>query len=305
MSDDFYRRLTLCFGFFAIAAIFCMQGLVANIEVKDLDLWLHIGMGRYIVNNHFSIPSVDILSSSVAGTPWINHEWLFQVIVYLIYQAGGPDGLIMMQVVLVSLTGMILFLLGYNREKQFLAILSFLFVSLIYQMRFTIRPDLFSLFFFVLYIWMLSFFLNRKWLIPVLLILQILWTNMHGFFFFGPLFVLIGLVAEWIKRHVPLPWEWNQIERLTDQEYRRLKLALGAVILGCLINPLTFIGAWYPIGVFLQLSGESSIFFSHIMELEKPIKWATTFSMDENPYFKLLILISGVSFIFNRRKMDV
>lgn len=305
MSDDFYRRLSLIFGFFVLGAIFAMQTFVANIEIKDLDLWLHIGMGRYIVQNGFYVPSVDMLSCTIAGNPWVNHEWLFQVLLYWIHLFSGPGGLIFMQVILTSITALILFVLTYNKDKQFLCLLSFLFVALIYQMRFTIRPDLFSLFFFVIYILILAFFLEKKWSSAVLFFVQVLWSNMHGFFFFGPLFVMIALVAEWLKRHARLPWEWNEVGRLSNEEYRRLKWLLGFTVLACLINPLTFKGAWYPIGVFFQISGDSSIFFDHIMELKRPIQMATIWSFGEYPYYKVLIILSFVSFIFNRWKMDI
>lgn len=305
MSDAFYRRLTLIFGFFVLGTIFAMQTYVANIEIKDLDLWLHIGMGRHIVQSGFVVPSVDMLSCTIPGNLWVNHEWLFQVIVYWIHQVGGPDGLIFMQVILTSITALILFILGYNREKQFLCLLSFLFVALIYQMRFTIRPDLFSLFFFVSYVLVLAFFLEKKWSSGVLFGVQVLWSNMHGFFFFGPLFVFIALLGEWLKRHARLPWEWNNIGRLTNEEYRRLKWLLGFTVLACFINPLTFKGAWYPIGVLFQLSGDSAIFFDHIMELKRPIEMATLWTFGEYAFYKVLILLSFVSFFFNRRKIDI
>ncbi len=71
MSDNFYRRLTLIAGFFVLGAIFVMQTMVANIEVKDLDLWLHIGTGRYIFQNGFHVPSIDFLSGTIAGNSWV------------------------------------------------------------------------------------------------------------------------------------------------------------------------------------------------------------------------------------------
>jgi len=305
MSDTFYSRLNLIFGFLVLGAIFSMQTFVANIEIKDLDLWLHIGTGRFIVENGFHVPGTDFLSCTVAGHPWINHEWLFQVIVYKIYQMAGPDGLILMQVILSGITGMILFLLGYNRKRQFLCLMSFLFAALIYQMRFTIRPDLFSLLFFVCYILVLSFFLEKRWSSVVLFVIQVLWSNMHGFFFLGPLVILLSLAGEFLKRHVPLPWEWNQIGRLSDEEYRRLKWLLGFTILACLLNPLTFKGAWYPIGVLFQISGDSAIFFDHIMELKKPILLSSLWSLAQYPYYKVLIIISSVSFLFNRWRIDL
>lgn len=242
MSDNFWKNLSNIFGYMVMAATFGVMIFVANMEIKDLDLWLHIGVGRHIVQNGFSVPSVDILSCTMAGKPWINHEWLFQVMVYYIHHLWGPDGLITMQVILVTVTLLILLLLAYNKEKQLAVLFSLLLVSLVYYVRFTIRPDLFSLLFFTLYILFLSFHINKRWVIYALVAVQVLWTNMHGFFFFGPLFVLISLFAEWLKRHVRLPYEWNSVGRLTDAEYRKLGFIFIIVSLACLLNPLTFRG---------------------------------------------------------------
>ncbi|MCK5579828.1 MAG: tetratricopeptide repeat protein [Candidatus Omnitrophica bacterium] len=305
MSDDFYRRLSLSFGCLALLAIFSLLVFVANLEIKDLDLWLHLGMGRHIVNNGFQVPDVDMLSCTVAGSPWVNHEWLFQVIVYTIHKFAGFDGLITMQVILVAVTMLVLLLLGYSKDKQLGVVFILLLVSLVYQGRFTTRPDLFSLLFFALYIFILSFYIDRKGSVPAIFIIQLLWTNMHGFFFFGPLFVLIGLGAEWVKRHVKLPYEWNKVGRLTDAEYKRMKVIFGVVVLACIFNPMTFKGAWYPIGVFFQISGESKIFFDKIVELRNPITRATLFSAAHYPFYKLLIVLSFLSCFYNRRKLDI
>ena len=68
------------------------------IEIKDLDIWLHLATGRYIFET-FSIPKIDILSCTIANQPWINHEWLFQMIIFLFHQWGGFEGLINLQAV--------------------------------------------------------------------------------------------------------------------------------------------------------------------------------------------------------------
>ena len=195
-----------------------------------------------------------------------------------------------MQVVLVTITMLFLLILGYNKDKQLATIFILLLTSLVYQGRFTTRPDLFSLLFFVLYIFVLSFHIDKKWSIGALFIIQILWTNFHGFFFFGPFFVIIALVAELLKRNVKLPYEWNNIGRLDDDEFKRLKFILGAVILACIFNPLTFKGAWYPLKVFFQISGESKIFFDKIIELRRPLSWDTLFSVAHYPFYKLIIV---------------
>jgi len=305
MGLSFWERLSIITGLLVLAALFGLMFFVANIEIKDLDLWLHIGTGRWIVNNGFQIPQTDVLSCTITGKPWINHEWLFQVIVYWLFNKWGAEGILNAQSILISVTAFILLILGYNKDKQLATIFPLVLVAIVYFGRFTNRPDLFSLFFFAFYIFLLSFFLNQRWTIYAMFICQVLWNNMHGFFFFGPLFVLIGLSAEWIKRHVPLPYEWNKIGCLTNQEYKNLKLIFLFVFLACFINPYTFRGAWYPIRVFFELSGQSRIFFQNIVELQKPITWGNIFSFEKYPYYKLLIMISALSFFFNRDKLDI
>jgi tetratricopeptide (TPR) repeat protein len=134
---------------------------------------------------------------------------------------------------------------------------------------------------------------------------QLVWTNMHGFFLVGPVIVLVGLFSEWIKRRVKLPFEWNDSGRLSDVEYRRLLQIFMVAVLACLINPYFLKGAWYPLGILFSIGGKSNIFFSQIQELQRTLRWET--ALTTQPYFpyKLLILVSLGSFLFNYRKIDV
>ncbi len=304
MKIKIWKKINQFIGLLPISAVFVLVVFSANIEIKDLDLWLHLAMGKFITLHH-SIPKIDILSCTIGGQPWINHEWFFQVIVHNIFTQWGPDGLLKMQIVVVVVTMLILLFLGYNKERQFLIAFLLLLVCLNYQQRFTIRPDIFSLFFFSLYIFILSWHIDKKWVPVALFFVQILWTNMHGFFFFGPLFALIGLTSELIKRHVKLPYEWNTSGRLTDSEYKRLKITCIVVTLACLINPHFVKGAWYPLSTFLSLSGENKIFFQYIDELQKPIIMETLFDIGRYTHYKILIVFSALSFFFNRRRIDI
>ncbi len=303
MSDALWKKINFYIGFLVIGVLFGLTVFLANVEVKDLDLWLHLKVGEFIIQNGF-VPSVDVLSCSIQGSHWVNHEWLFQVITYLIYKTGGADGLISMQAFVVVATFILLLFLGYNKDRQLGTVFGLLLVLLVYQGRFTIRPDIFSLLFFAVYIYVLSLHIDKRWSIYALLFVQIVWTNMHGFFFFGPLIVLVGIIGETIKRTVPLPYEWNKSGRLTNNEFGRLRWLFLIVALGCLMNPLTVHGALYPLKVLFQISGSSKIFFSHIQELQKPIEWGSIFS-NQYMFYKLLILLSGLSFVFNRRKLDI
>ena len=304
MSDNFWKKLSYYMGLLPAGAIFGLVVFSANLEIKDLDLWLHLGVGKIIALQHM-IPTVDILSFTMKGHHWTNHEWLFQIIVHNIFSMWGADGLLKMQAVIVTITMMLLLFLGFNREKQFVTNIMLCLVYLVYQQRFTLRPDLFSLLFFVMYIYILALHIDKKWAIWVLIIIQILWTNIHGFFFFGPLFILVGIVSEWIKRNLRLPFEWNESGCLTDDEYKRLKVVLVFVSAVCLINPHGLKGALYPFEIFFSFSGEDKIFFKYIQELQKPVLWKNILDTRHFIYFKILILMSAISFIFNRRRIDI
>ena len=270
MSERFWQKLSMALGWLSIGVLFALITFSSSIEIKDLDLWLHLRMGQWI-SQHGFVPSYDVLSCTISGKPWVNHEWLFQVFIYQIYKAFGFDGLISMQSVVVAFTFLVLLFLGYSRERQWLTVFTLLMVLMVYQTRFTIRPDIFSLLFFVLYIYILALHINKRFSLYALVVLQILWTNMHGFFFFGPLLVGVGILAEMIKRRLPMPYEWNTGGRLTDGEYGALKKMFPILILASCVNPLTFKGAWYPLGVFFHLGGDNKIFFNHILELQRPI----------------------------------
>ncbi len=304
MSEWFWKIIDSFAGIMLVLAFVVLVIFSANLEIKDLDLWFHIASGNYILHTK-EVPSVDVFSCTIAGRPWIDHEWLFQVLVYYVYKRFGIDGLVDLKVILVTIIFLVLLRIGVNRKRQWLPVAALILVLLVFQMRLTLRPDLFSLLFLSLYVYMLSRYIDEDRLILWLFIFQILWSNIHGFFIFGPLIIFIGIMSELIKRKIVLPFEWNNIGRLSDDEYVRLKKIFIVVLLACFFNPYGVDGVIYPFRVVFSLEHHSTIFFKNIMELQPPIKWDNIFSLAIFPYYKLLILISLLSFIFNYRKFDV
>lgn len=304
MSQWFWKTLHYFFGLMALAVLFGLIIFAANVEIKDLDLWLHLGVGRYIVETQ-SIPSSDILSATIAGRPWINHEWLFQVILYMIYQQGGVDGLIAFQVGMVVITFILLLFFGYSREKLGFINLFLLLIFFVYQTRFTLRPDMFSLLFLAMDIYLLGLYLANRATLWIMFVIQVIWSNIHGFFIFGPLLALLAICVEYLKRHFRLPWQWHKIGALSDSEFKRLKQIALALILACLVNPYGVQGVFYPFQVLFSLSNESKVFFEHISELQQPIVLSNVFSFDSYPAFRILFLLSFLSFLFNFRRIDI
>ncbi len=304
-SIDFYRKLNFTFGLLVLGILFGIITFAATLEVKDLDLWFHLRSGNYIVH-HREVPVVDVFSCSAKGQTWNNHEWLFQVIVYGVKRLWGMDALIYMQAGVVLLTFLVLMLLTYRASRLLLMAPLLYLVFLVYQTRFTIRPDIFSILLMVTFIAILATSLKRRWSLWALFFLQIIWTNMHGYFFLGVLIVVLALAAEWIKRRVHLPWSWNKEGLLTDEEFRRLHLIGGAVILATLINPMGWRGTVYPLTVLWQIpSGASNVFFEHITELRRPLSLSTLWDMGVQWPYKALIFLSAVALFLGRRRLDI
>lgn len=303
MSDWFWKKLdALCF-YGALAFLFFIAIFQANIEIKDLDLWLHLGVGRYILAN-FTIPHVDVFSCTVAGTPWINHEWLFQIFAYTLYQTGGMESIVFLQVALVAVTLGLLTFWGMQSERRTGLLVCLLLVLLNYSIRFTHRPDLFSLFFVVLFVYILSSGLKSR-LAPVFIfLLQIIWVNMHGFFILGPLLIAVSLFSQWCKIKFKLPFEWNKSGLLDRDDHNQLIILLIVSVMACFMNPYLFKGILYPFKVLFSVGGESKVFFGYIVELSQPILWSNIFSLEFLP-FKLLIALSFLSLAFNYRKLDL
>ena len=83
-------------------------------EISDPDFWWHLKTGQYILQNR-SLPVPDPFAYTTAmGTPAyageprtryfnLTHEWLAQVLLYVLYRAGGFGAVVLFRAVLLSL----------------------------------------------------------------------------------------------------------------------------------------------------------------------------------------------------------
>lgn len=73
---------------------------VFGLPVFNPDLFWHLSSGRWIIA-HMRIPRVDPFSFSAAGAPWIDFEWLAQVLFYGVGVAAGERGLWVFKILLL------------------------------------------------------------------------------------------------------------------------------------------------------------------------------------------------------------
>jgi len=301
---NFWVKLDKFLGLVVVASVFCLIFVVAHRAIFDLDIWLHLKTGELILKNRI-IPSHDIFSFTLKAKPWVDHEWLFQVISYLVYSKWEAEGLIILQCCIILLSFWVLFLIGYRVIKSYLEVALFIFVAAYASTsRFNIRPDMFSLFFFILYLYFLRFYIDKK-IIWLLVPLQVIWTNFHGYFFLGPLLILLFITAEFLRRKIKsLPGQWETGFALTDIANRRLKKIFLFILLACIINPAGLKGALYPFDIAKGLLlGRAQVFFRDIQELQSTLlvgKHLTNFG-----YYKLIVIFCFSLIVINFKRVKL
>lgn len=268
-KKKFWRKPDLILQLLIVAGVFCLIFSLAHTAVSDPDIWLHLKSGEVILQTK-AIPRADIFSFTNNGKPWTDHEWLFQFFSYIIYSQLGANGLILLQAVIIALSFWVLFLAARRVFHSYLVPSLLILLSAqasIY--RFNIRPDIFSLLFFAIFIYFLRFKVHSKavWLlIPI----QILWVNIHGYFFLGPLLVFLFIASEFIRRNGKiLPSGWKTEFALNDAAYTGIKKLFLLLVFSSFLNPQGIQGAFYPTYIFTDIIlGRTQLVFDYIQELK-------------------------------------
>ncbi|HEX6715593.1 MAG TPA: hypothetical protein VF088_00695 [Pyrinomonadaceae bacterium] len=205
--------------------VFACAFLIASRPLSDPDFWWHLKTGEYIVKN-FSIPRIDFYSFTTPGKHWVAHEWLSEVIFYLVYSRFGFNTLIFIFTVLTALA----FWVVFRRTKAHPFIKGFAVLIGVWSILPTagVRPRTFTLLFAAIYLAVLHRFVREKetkaiwWLVP----LMILWVNLHAGYLIG--LVLIGIMIVGVVLDA-----WTEREQLSA--HRSSLKTLILVFLACLV----------------------------------------------------------------------
>jgi hypothetical protein len=82
-------------GLAAIAIALFALAAFSPAVLGDGDTFSHLAAGEWIIA-HSAAPGADPFSHSMAGAPWIAHEWLSEVLLTLAFRLGGWGGVVLM-----------------------------------------------------------------------------------------------------------------------------------------------------------------------------------------------------------------
>jgi hypothetical protein len=209
----------------------------------DPDVWWHIKVGQDILRTHHW-PTTDPYSFTALGNPWIAYEWLGEIVLALVYRAGGVVSLCIFLIAFGSIVILALYALATMRSKNSkAAFIVALFVTSLAFASFTLRPQMFGYLFLILTLLVMEKF--RKgifWPLWTLPLIFLMWVNVHGSFIIG-----IGVVALYLVAGL-FSFQLGSVEAVAWT--RKQRLQLETALLFCLaVLPITPYGtqlAVYP-----------------------------------------------------------
>jgi hypothetical protein len=207
VSAAWLRRVTstVVLRTLLFAAIFSL----AAVPPLDPDLWWHLANGRLIVTTA-SIPHVDVYSFSAAGQPWVMHEWLADLGMYLLYQLGGLPSLVAIFAAVVTVSAVCLYLLLRQTGLAANAAAALTLVGVLAgSTAWGARPQLLNVLFCGLLL--LGLIRYRAGRLPAFVLPPFiwLWANLHSAFLVGIIISLLFLAGEvvdtWRSRPDAMP----------------------------------------------------------------------------------------------------
>lgn len=227
---------------FALVVVLILYGffLLHEANLVTADLGRHIRNGEMILSGQDGIFTTNFYSYTQPDFPFVNHHWGSGVIFYAIWKIAGFAGLHLFFIILSLLSLAIIFWFSQRRAGLGItSIASLLAMPLIVE-RIEIRPEVFSYLFAVIFFVLLWRYkegkIPFKKLLIILVLLEILWVNLHIYFVLGIALIGAFLVADLLRKKWP--------------EAKKSGILLFATAIATLFTPLGLKGTFALRNVF-------------------------------------------------------
>ena len=270
--------------------------VVVLYPVFDYDLYWHLANGREMLSTGH-IVNEERFSYTALGTPFSNHEWLSQILFYLVYEQWGGEGLLALKVSLTLIIAVLLYrtcrLSGAAMLLSAVLVVAAVTAGLY---RYTERPELFSLLGVSALGYMLHGYRAQRfdikfiYAIPVILVL---WNSLHGAIF--GLAVLLAFVTgenikHWIGPRFPA---WSGVAPMPRERLRALNVAGLLTFVAMLADPYGL----RSYDIFLQFINGNPL-VGNVMEFQ-PANWR------EHKVFWIMLAATLLLLVSARRRIDI
>jgi hypothetical protein len=175
----------------AAAGFFVLAAIAAVAPIRSYDYFWHLTTGRWIVA-HQAIPRFDPLALASVHVPWINGEWLYQIVLYALHGIAGDAGISILSAMLAAAIFAIAILITSQDAGVALLISGVAFAGA--SDRLGVRPAAAAALLIVIAIGLLG---SRLRLIPLTIayaVLTIVWINVHPSALLAPVLAFICIL---------------------------------------------------------------------------------------------------------------
>jgi hypothetical protein len=236
-----------------ILGLLLLLTLAASLTpIRSFDYWWQIKTGEWILTQR-SIPRSDPYSFTAAGAPWIDHEWLFQVLTYLGHAVLGPEALVCLKAcgLLALCLLMALHMKNEGHGPAGIAVIllpAFLGASF----RLDVRPEIATLLLLpcVVHLVLIGRDTGRRG--PLLFVPPIVafWANLHVGVILVPAVLGIGAALTWITERSAWFRRGSPTSTNPNEPFaRRLAVLALATALAIGLNPYGFRIYLVPFGL--------------------------------------------------------
>jgi hypothetical protein len=172
----------------------------------DPDLWGHVRFGLDMLSTG-ALTSSDPYSYT-SDIPWLNHEWLSELMMGLAYRTFGSGGLVALKLALTAATLTLMAPILRRVSEVWRWPTACLAAVTVAPLTLTIRPQLWTLFFVVALCRILNAPAVYRWSLPLIFAL---WVNFHGGWIVGAGILMLWSALEVVGVATTRPSPWISI----------------------------------------------------------------------------------------------
>jgi hypothetical protein len=210
------------------AVLFVLVAIAAVGPIRSYDYFWHLAAGRWIVEHH-ALPRFDPLALASAHIPWINGEWLYQIVLYALHGIAGAGGISIASALLVAAIFTAGFVFASREQEIGVALLVAAIAFAGASDRLGVRPAATAALLIVVALGLLGSHLRLTPLTIAYACVTIVWINVHPSALLAPVLAMITMLID-VRRWVVVmasaaallvnPYGWNAIVaplRLTSE----------------------------------------------------------------------------------------
>ena len=261
VGSDWRERIRPAVSFLVVLTLLVLAivFVLARGSVADPDIWWHLHNADYLIQHH-ALPRQDMYSFTVAGHPWINHEWLGELPYYFGWRALGLGGIDAVTLSVLSFIFMGLLYLTYRHSSHYKAsVAACCYAVFLASVSFGPRTILFGYAYLVVLLIVLQRFRQKDsrvvWMIPALFCL---WVNTHGSWLIGLILFSIITAAGFARGS----WGAVSAEPWTASQRKKLLLVWVASVAALFVNPFGSRLVFYP----FDLAFRQKLNIEHVAE---------------------------------------